>query len=60
MVERRIEEAIELLATKIVDPSIQPDHAMKYTQAALNLAHVSSVLCGVALERDKTKGASAS
>jgi argininosuccinate lyase len=41
--EERIEKAIDTLASKIT-ASVQPDHALKFTQAALNLAHVKSLL----------------
>ena len=37
--EQTIDEAI-LVLTKKITPAIQPDHALKFTQAALNLAHV--------------------
>lgn len=38
-----IEKAIELLAQKITT-NVKADDALKFTQAALNLAHVMSVL----------------
>ena len=40
--ENAIETAIKLLAEKIVG-DIKADDALKYTQAALNLAHVLQV-----------------
>lgn len=57
--EEKIERAIEVLTGKIVQ-SIQPDQALKYTQAALNLAHVKTILAGEAKDRSRTKGAGAS
>lgn len=36
-----IERAIKLLAEKI-NGDVKPDEALKYTQAALNLAHVEA------------------
>lgn len=55
----KIDQAIAILAGKIVQ-SVQPDHALKFTQAALNLAHVKGVLATLTAEakdRSKTKGA---
>jgi len=40
-----IENAIKLLAEKI-DSNVKADDALKYTQAALNLAHVVATLEG--------------
>lgn len=40
------EKAIKVLAGKITT-GIKPDGALKYTQAALNLAHVLATLKGV-------------
>ena len=40
-----IERAIKILTGKVVQ-SIQPDHALKFTQAALNLAHVKVIMTG--------------
>lgn len=40
--EENINKAIEVLAKKITD-DVKSDDALKYTQAALNLAHVLSV-----------------
>lgn len=37
------ENAIKLLAEKI-EAGVKPDEALKYTQAALNLAHTLAVL----------------
>ena len=39
----KIDQAIEVLAGKIVT-SIQPSDALKYTQAALNMVHVKTML----------------
>lgn len=61
--EETLDRAIEILAGKIVQP-VKPDEALKYTQAALNLAHVKGLLVAVAKDqaeakdRRKTKGAS--
>lgn len=41
-----IESAIKLLAKKI-NSDIKADDALKFTQAALNLAHVVATLAGV-------------
>jgi hypothetical protein len=38
-----IEKAIKLLAQKITD-KVNSDDALKYTQAALNLAHTEAIL----------------
>lgn len=38
-----IEKAIKLLAEKI-NKDVTPDEALKFTQAALNLAHTSATL----------------
>ena len=54
--DEKIEQAILILAGKIVQ-SVQPDHALKYTQAALNLAHVKGVLTAEGKDRSRTKGA---
>ena len=43
--KKTIEASIKLLAAKITS-DINPDSALKYTQAALNLAHVSATLDG--------------
>lgn len=40
-----IEKAIKLLASKIADDT-KADDALKYTQAALNLAHAKATLKG--------------
>ena len=50
--EEKIDRAIEILAGKIVQ-SVKADEALKYTQAALNLAHTKGIL----KEIRKTKGA---
>lgn len=41
--ELEVQKAIEALARKITENS-KPDDAMKYTQAALNLAHALALL----------------
>lgn len=41
--EEITENAIKLLAKKI-DSNVKPDEALKYTQAALNLAHTLATL----------------
>lgn len=53
-----IERAIDVLAKKVT-PAVQPDQALKFTQAALNLAHVKALLEGMdeARKANKTKGA---
>ena len=40
---KEIEQAIKLLSEKI-DKSVKSDEALRFTQAALNLAHVLAVL----------------
>lgn len=53
--DEKIDNAIEVLAGKIVQ-AVQPDQALKFTQATLNLAHAKSVL--EAIKRgSKAKGA---
>lgn len=41
--ETAIENAIKLLAERITT-DLHPDHALKLTQAALNMAHVKATL----------------
>ena len=41
--ENEIKTAIKLLATKI-DGAVKSDDALKFTQAALNLAHVLATM----------------
>jgi len=53
--DEKIEAAIEILASKITT-ACQPDQALKYTQAALNLAQVKGLLG----EGEKKKKVSAS
>lgn len=53
--DKTIDRAIEVLAEKIV-VSVQPDQALKFTQAALNLAHVKSILAAES-KASRTKGA---
>lgn len=48
--DEKIDTAIEILASKIT-VAVQPDQALKYTQAALNLAQVRSLL----VDREKKK-----
>lgn len=48
----KLEQAIAILAGKIVQP-IQPDDALKFTQAILNLAHVKGILTAEAKDRTK-------
>ena len=50
----KIDAAIEVLTGKIVT-SIQPDQALKYTQAALNLAHVKGLLTAEAKDIGKKR-----
>ena len=40
--DEKIDKAVEVLTGKIVQ-SVQPDQALKFTQAALNLAHVKAI-----------------
>ena len=47
--DEKIDQAIEILAGRIVQ-TVQPDQAMKFTQAALNLAHTKGLL---AAEKDR-------
>jgi len=53
---KQIDDAIELLAKKIT-AATRPDDALKYTQAALNLAHVNGLI--LAAGRQRKEGASA-
>lgn len=53
--DEKLKTAIEVLASKIVT-SIQPDQALKFTQAALNLAHAKSILSGAKPVRNKGAG----
>ena len=54
--DEKIDQAIAILAGKIVQ-SVKPDDAMRYSQAALDLARVKEILTTVAKDRSKTKGA---
>lgn len=54
--DEKIDRAIEVLASKIV-VSVQPDQALKFSQSALNLAHVKSVLNAMEPKAGKSKGA---
>ena len=49
-IESAIESAIEVLATKITS-DVKSDDALKYTQAALNLAHVLAVQKNTELQK---------
>ena len=49
-----LERAIKILSGKI-NAAVQPDQALKFTQAALNLAHVKEILTAEGKYR-KTKG----
>jgi len=51
-----VERAISVLTGRIVQ-SVQPDDALKLTQAALNLSHVKGFLTAEAKDRAGTKGA---
>lgn len=53
-----LERAIKILSAKIT-AGVQPDPALKFTQAALNLAHVQHLIDDGVKPR-RTKGASAS
>ncbi len=53
--DEKLDQAIEILAGKIVQ-SVQPDQALKFTQASLNLAHVKSILAEEA-KSSRKKGA---
>ena len=52
--DKTIDAAIKKMAEQC-QANAQSDQAMKYSQAALNLAHVKSILFAEARER-KTKG----
>ena len=54
--DEKVEQAILILVGKIVQ-SVREDQALKYTQSALNLAHVKGILTAEAKDRSKTKGA---
>lgn len=49
-----IENAIKLLAEKITG-AVKSDDALKFTQAALNLAHVEATLIGAKHLQDSNK-----
>jgi len=53
--QQAINDAILVLAKKIT-VSIQPDQALKFTQAALNLAHTQGVMTAVAKDLSAKKG----
>ncbi len=46
----KIDTAIDVLSDKIT-PATKPDEALKYTQAALNMAHVKAQLQAVEREQ---------
>lgn len=53
-----MEEAIDKAIMKMAEmarANSQPEGAMKYSQAALNLAHTRSVLAGIAAIEDESK-----
>lgn len=53
-----MEEAIDKAIMKMAEmarANAQPEGAMKYSQAALNLAHARSVLAGIGLTEDEQK-----
>lgn len=53
MNEEALENAISVLARKITDKA-SPDEALKFSQAALNLAYVLSTYAGIAnIEKSK-------
>ncbi len=55
-IETKIDEAIAKMAELCkADPN--PDKAMKYSQAALNLAHTKTVLVAIEKNRGAKKGA---
>ena len=59
--DEKLNKAIEILAGKIIQ-TVKSDDALRYTQAALNLAHVMGVMEIRTTEvkaSGKTKGASA-
>ena len=56
--DEQIDKAIKQLRTRVLKDT-QPDAGLKHTQAALNLAHVKSVLANIDLQKPKTKGAGA-
>jgi len=56
--DERIDQAIEKMV-EMAKANQASDNALRFTQAALNLAHVKTLLRAEANER-KTKGASAS
>ena len=52
MSDAKIDKAIDVLADKITDAS-KSDDALKFTQAALNLAHTKATLGANKRESDK-------
>lgn len=52
--DEKIDRAIEVLTGRIVQ-SVQPDQALKLTQAALNLAHVKQLYIVEAQNAGKKK-----
>jgi hypothetical protein len=52
--EETIKAAIKLLAEKITK-DVKPDDALRFTQAALNLAHVLAVTANTEIELKRNK-----
>lgn len=57
--DEKLDQAIEKVLG-MVRTNMQPDEAMKISQAALNLAHVKGTLTAIAMEgKPKKQGAAA-
>ncbi len=56
-IDTKIDEAIAKMA-EMVKANPQPDQAMKFSQAALNLAHTKGVLVSIEKDRSGKRGAS--
>ena len=52
--EQTIENAIKLLAGKITT-EVKADDALKFTQAALNLAHVTAVKAEIEIQQSRVE-----
>jgi hypothetical protein len=52
--ETQIEQVVKMLADRGTEGGVTPDEALKFTQAALNLAHVQATLVGAAAVRANT------
>jgi len=52
--DQTLYQAIEVLAKKVT-PAARPDDALKFTQAALNLAHVKGILTAEAKDQQKKR-----